>query len=198
MYKIGRSLFGETYCSGFTDDSDFDLTGVGHFVLDATSDFGREFFGLSVVDLVGPDDYAELATGLNCVGLDNAGIGEGELLEIVEALDVGFDNFAAGTGASTGDGVAYLNDRSQQGSLLDFVVVGADSVADFGFFLVFLGELHAEESVGQLGLFVGHFTYGVEQTRTAGFFGIKAKFRGHNGAEIGSFAGVLQEVLTVG
>ena len=35
---------------------------------------------------------------LDGVGLDHAGIAEGELFEVVETLDIGFDNLAAGAG----------------------------------------------------------------------------------------------------
>jgi hypothetical protein len=76
-------------------------------------------------------------------------------------------------------------------------VVGADGVADLRFFLVFLGEFHAEECVGQFGLFVGHFAYVVEQACAAGFLGVETKFGCHDGAEVCGFARVLQEVLSV-
>ena len=76
-------------------------------------------------------------------------------------------------------------------------MVGADGVAYLGFLLVFLGQLHAQECVGQFGLFVGYLADIVQEAGAACLFGVKAEFRSHDGAEIGGFAGVLQKILAV-
>ena len=76
-------------------------------------------------------------------------------------------------------------------------MVGADGVADFRFLLAALGNLHAENSVWQFGLFVGHLAYVVQQPGATCFLGVQAKFRGHDGAEIGGLAGMLKKILAV-
>ena len=90
------------------------------------------------------------------------------------------------------------------------VIVGADKIDDaeteklsaeivayLGLFLVFFGEFHTEQCVGQFGFFVGHFAYVVQQARAPCLFGVEAEFGSHDGAEVGCFAGVLQQVLPV-
>ena len=77
-------------------------------------------------------------------------------------------------------------------------MVCADGVADFGFLLEFLGQLCAVECVGQFAFFVGHLTNVVEQASALCLLGVQAEFGCHNGAEVGCFASVLQEVLSVG
>ena len=51
-------------------------------------------------------------------------------------------------GACARDGVAYLHDGGEKRSLLHLVVMGADGVADVGFFLELFCEFHAEQRVG--------------------------------------------------
>ena len=53
---------------------------------------------LMVINLIGTNYDAELATGLDGIGLGNTGIGEGNLLKVIETLDVCLDNLTAGTG----------------------------------------------------------------------------------------------------
>ena len=67
--SVSHGLLGVTDGAGFTDDGDFDLSGIGHLVLDAASDVGAEHLGLLVVNLLGTDDDAEFATRLDGVGL---------------------------------------------------------------------------------------------------------------------------------
>ena len=51
-----------------------------------------------VINLIGTNYDAELTTGLDGVGLGNTGIGEGNLLKVIQTLDVCLDNLTAGTG----------------------------------------------------------------------------------------------------
>lgn len=68
----------------------------------------------------------------------------------------------------------------------------------FGFFLELLGQLHTIECVRQFGLFVGYLADIVQQSGTFGFLRVQSQFRCHDGAKVGCFAGVLQQVLSVG
>ena len=165
--------------------------------MDALSNLGRELFGLDIVNLISANNHAELAAGLNGIGLDDSGIRERELLEVVEALDVSLHNFATSAGASAGDCIADLHNGSQERRLLYLVVVGADGIAYVGFLFLLLGKFHTQESVWQLGLFVRHFAYVVEQTGAASLFGVEAELAGHDGAKVGGLTRVLQEVLTI-
>ena len=76
-------------------------------------------------------------------------------------------------------------------------MVSADGVADVGFLLEFLGNLGSVEGVRHFRLLVGHFTDVVEQASALGFLGVETQFRSHHGAEVGSFACMLQQVLAI-
>ena len=82
-----QELFCEADGAGLADDGDFHLTGVGHLVLDALCYLSRELFGLGVVNLVGADYHAQFAACLDGIGLDDAGVGEGELFEDKDELE---------------------------------------------------------------------------------------------------------------
>ena len=69
---------------------------------------------------------------------------------------------------------------------------------DVGLLLIFLGELGAIERVGQVGLLVGHLADIVEQSGTLGLLRVETQLGGHDGAQVGRLAGVLQQVLSVG
>ena len=73
----------------------------------------------------------------------------------------------------------------------------ADGVADFGIFLVFLGEFHAQNRVRQLLFFVPYLTDIVEQTGPFCQFGVQAQFRRHGRTQFRHFARVLEQVLSV-
>ena len=92
-------LFREAYRACFADNGNFHLARISHLILDALGYFCREFFGFCIVDLIGTYNHAQLTAGLDCIGLDHAGIAESQLLKVVETLDVSFDHFTAGTGA---------------------------------------------------------------------------------------------------
>ena len=193
-----RLLFCVIDGAGFADDGDLDLTGVGHLVLDLTREVEAEFRSIHVVDLVSTYDDTQLAACLDSVGLDNSGVGHGHLLELLEAVNVGLDDLAAGTGAGTADGIANLDDGGDEVVHLSLVMVSTDSVADVGVLLVLLGELHAEDCVRELGVGLRHLADIVEQAGTFGELGVEAQLGSHRSGEVGHFAGVLKEVLTVG
>lgn len=94
-------LFGEADSSGLADNGDLHLTRIGHLVLNSFGYFSRQFLCLGIVDLIGSDNDAQLAAGLNSVGLEHSGIAQSKLFEIVQTLDIGFNNLSAGarTGA---------------------------------------------------------------------------------------------------
>ena len=77
-------------------------------------------------------------------------------------------------------------------------MVCPDGIADVRLFLVLLTELHPQESVWQLGLVIGYLTDVVQEAGTLSVLGVEAELTGHDGAEVGGLAGVLEEVLPVG
>ena len=190
-------LLGVTDSPRFADNGYFHLSGVGHLVLDALGNVERDTFCLGVGDFLAPHHNAQLAACLDGIGLHHAVVRKGKVFHVFQALDVGFHNLAACAGACAGNGVAGLHDGGDEGGHLDFLVVGADSVADIRFFFVFFSQLHAKDSVREFRLVVRHFADVVQETGTFCFLDVQAQFRCHDGAEVRRLAGVLQKVLPV-
>ena len=76
-------------------------------------------------------------------------------------------------------------------------MVRPDGVDHFRFFLEFLGQFHADDCVRQFRFVVGHLADIVQQAGATGHLGVQSQFRGHDAAQIGHFARVLQQVLSV-
>ena len=76
-------------------------------------------------------------------------------------------------------------------------MVRTDGVADVGLLFVLLADLHSEDGVRQFGLVVGHLADVVQQSGAACLLRVQAQLRGHDGAEVGCLAGMLEEVLAV-
>ncbi len=119
------------------------------------------------------------------------------VLQVFQTFDISLHNLAACTRTGTGDGVAGLNDRSDQCIHLHLIVVRTDGVAYLGFLAVLLAELHADLCVRQLVIFVSYLAYIVQQTGTTCRLRVQTKLRGHRGTEVGCLARVLQQVLAV-
>ena len=67
-----------------------------------------------IFNLVCTNNDTKFTTGLNGISLGDARIAHGNVFQVIEALDVGFHDFAAGTGPSATDCVTYLNDWSNE------------------------------------------------------------------------------------
>src|SRR4029079_2116060 len=90
---------GELYGAGFSDHRDLDLARVGELGLEAARDVARQPDRLLVGDLLGVDDDADLAAGLDRERLLHALEARRDLLELLEPLDVGLEDLATGAGA---------------------------------------------------------------------------------------------------
>ena len=62
-------LLSVAYRTRFTDYGDLHLSGIGHLVLDTTSNVGTERFDLLIVNLIGTDNDTKFTTSLNSLGL---------------------------------------------------------------------------------------------------------------------------------
>src|SRR2546429_8621439 len=81
-------LLGEFDDTCLADDGHFDLARILQFALNALGDIAGEDLGTAVVDRVGLDDDADLATCLNGKGLLDTFEGVGDSLQLLESLDV--------------------------------------------------------------------------------------------------------------
>ena len=116
----------------------------------------------------GFDDDADLAAGLDGVALIDALEGRGDLLELLEALDVVGARFAAGAGAGAGDGVCRLHEDGFHRFGLDVAVVRHDRVDDVVVFFILFGEVCADLDVGALLLVVDRLADVVQQAGALG------------------------------
>ena len=98
----GRRLLRVLDGARLADDRDLDLARVGQLSPRScwTMSRARRVDG-EVVDLLGPDEDAHLATGLDGERALDAGEALGDGLEVLEALDVGVHRLAAGARPAT-------------------------------------------------------------------------------------------------
>ena len=81
-------LLGVIHGLGFADQVDLDLAGVFELCLDLLGDVVGHEDHVVLGHVLGLDHDADLAAGLDGVGLLHAGEGAGELLELLQAADV--------------------------------------------------------------------------------------------------------------
>src|SRR5688500_5770952 len=91
--------------TGLADHRDLDLARVGEVLLDLLGDVAREPDRLLVGDLLAVHDDADLAAGLDREALLHALEARGDLLELLEPLDVGLEHLAARAGSCRGEPV---------------------------------------------------------------------------------------------
>src|SRR5690242_1489451 len=88
------SLLRVVHGAGLADHRDPDLARVLELLLDPARDLGGEPLGPRVVDLGVLDHDPYLAAGLDRVALLDAGEAVGDLLQLLEALDVDLEALA--------------------------------------------------------------------------------------------------------
>ena len=150
-----------------------------------------------LADLLGLDHDADLAARLDGVCLVDAGIGAGQLLQLLQTANVVFHILTAGAGAGSGDGVGGLHQTSNDRLGLHVAVVGLDGVDDDGAFLVLPGQLHTQLHVAALHLMGDGLAQIVKQTGPLGQGHIDAQLAGHQTGDMGHLDGVAQDVLAV-
>src|SRR5579883_2563979 len=123
---LGRGLAGVVGGAGFADDADADLAGVAEGAFDLAGDVLGEDGGLLVGDARVLDEDADLAAHLDRVGALDALVGGAQLLEVLEAGDVGLELLAAGAGAGLADLVAGVDDVVEDGAGLLIALAGGD------------------------------------------------------------------------
>ena len=96
----------------------------------------------------------ELAACLHCVGALDALMGIGDLLELLEALDVVLGRLAAGTRACSGDGIGCLDKHIEDCIRLDVCVVCLDSMDDLRLLAVAAGKVCTDDGMRAFHLMV--------------------------------------------
>src|SRR5437773_11177943 len=191
------SLAGKAHRARFANHHDLDLTGILQLALDPAGDLIRQLTGLAVVDGGRGHDHAYLPTGLNGVHLLHAGELARELLQLGEALHIGFERLAARAGPRPRDGVGRLHDHAHRRLVLDVVVVGRDAIDDDGVLTVLRRHLDAQLDVRAVVLVREHLADVVQQGAALGELDVVLLLGRHDAGEPGDFLRVLQDVLPV-
>src|SRR5262245_9249631 len=92
-----------------SDDDHLDVAGVLHLGFDALADVLGELVRVEVGDDVGLRHHPQLAAGLDRIAHLDALVGERDLLELGQALDVGLEHVAARAGPRRRDAVGRLD-----------------------------------------------------------------------------------------
>src|SRR5256886_291795 len=191
------NLAGKTHRARLANHHDFDLTGVLQLALDPAGDLIRQLAGLAVVDRGRGHHHADLPTGLNGIHLLHAGELARELLQLGEALHVGFERLTARAGPRPRDGVGRLHDHAHRRLVLDVVVVRRDAIDDDRVLTVLRRHLDAELDVRAVVLVREHLADVVQQGAALGELDVELQLGRHDAGEPGDFLGVLQDVLPV-
>src|SRR5438445_4508899 len=111
-------LPGILHCAGLANHRDLDLAGILQLRLDLLGEVAREPEGLVVDQPVGLDDDAQLAPRLDSERLLNTLESVGNVLELLEALDVGLQDLAPGAGSGGRKGVGPVDENRLEGPRL--------------------------------------------------------------------------------
>ena len=165
--------------------------------MDTSCDVVRKIFDFFVVNLVGTDNHTQLSTGLDGVSFHDTGIAHGDILQVVQTLHIGLDDFAACTGTGARNRITHLHNGGNERGHLHFIVVRTDRIANIRFLLVLLSNFGTVDGVREFGFLIGHLTYVVEQAGTLCLLGVQSEFGRHDAAKIGCFARVLEQILPI-
>ena len=151
-----------------------------------------------LVDHLGLHHHAHLATGLDGVRALHALVGVRDLLELLEALDVGVERLLAGAGAGGRHGVGGLHEHGEHARGLHVVVVRLDGMDDVLLLAETARQVGADDGMAALDLVVDGLAQVVQEPRALGRDGVEPELRGHDAREVGHLERVVQHVLAVG
>src|SRR4030042_593153 len=127
--------------SHLPNDGDLDLAGVIELVLDLRGRLLGQERGPVVGDLLGLDDDADLPAGLQGEGLLDAFERRGDLLELLQPLDVRLEELAPGPGPGGRERVGGLDEDGLDRREVDVAGVGGAGLADLLRLALLLGQL---------------------------------------------------------
>src|SRR3989475_1739157 len=182
---------------GLPHHGDADLTGEAELRLDALGDVARHQLSGRVVDLFGFDQDPDLAAGLDRVRLLDALEGVGDLLQLLEPLDVGLQRLPARPGTCSGDRVGGDQQQRLDGVRLFVVVVRSYRVHNLSRHRMSLKKVCPDHGVRALDFVVDGLADVVQQTRELGDANVGADLGRHHGGEVGDLFGVVQHLLSV-
>src|SRR5882672_9315268 len=136
--------------AGLADHHDLDVAGVLHLGLDALGDVLRQLVRVEVRDDVGPRHHAQLAPGLDRVAHVDALVGERDLFELGQPLDVGLEHVAPRARPRRRDPVGGLGEHRLHRLRLHVLVAAERGVDDLRTLAVLRQDLKTELGVAAL------------------------------------------------
>src|SRR5215471_3855406 len=179
------------------NDRDLDLAGILELRLDLLGHVAGEPERLVVGQARRLDDDPQLPSGLDGERLLDALEAVGDVLELLQALDVRLQDLAAGARPCGGERVGPVDEDGLEGPRLVVAVVALHRVDDVVVLPELLQHLAAELEVRPLHLPVDRLTDVVQQAGPLGDIAVGAELRRHVGGEPRDFLGVLEDVLAV-
>src|SRR5579872_4731560 len=180
----------------FADHHHLDLAGVLERLLDLADDVACHASRSQIVHILGLDDDADLAAGLDREALVDPVERVGDILERLEPFYITLERVAASSRPGAGNGVGSLHQESLDGLRLFLEVVSGDGMHHLGRLTEPFGDVGADESVGPLDLMRDALAEIVQQPGATRHVDVGAHLSGHHGAEVRDLDRVLQHVLT--
>src|SRR5919109_3219728 len=190
-------LAGELGRPRLPDHGDLDLARVLELLLDLLRDVARDRLRLEIVHVLRRDHHPHLAARLHREHLLDALVLGADLLQTLEALDVGLQRLTPRTGPAAADRIGDLREDRVHGSLLHLPVVRLDAVDDVGVFLPAPSDLGADDRVRPLDLVRDGLADVVQERSPLRDRRVDPDLRGESAGDVGRLHEVLQHVLSV-
>src|SRR5437667_2031007 len=131
----------------FADNRDLDLAGICQLLLDLAGQVAGQDGAFRVRDRVLLHDHPDLPPGLDGISLLHSLVVYGQLLQLLEALDVGLDGLPPRPRPRRRERFCGRHQHRFGTDRLDLLVVRSDGVDHPGLLPVFLGEVRADDGV---------------------------------------------------
>src|SRR5439155_13708018 len=190
-------LLGVVHGRRLADHGHADLSRVLQLLLDAPGDLARQVVRPGVVHPRVLDHDADLAAGLDGVGLLDPREGGGDALQGLQALDVDLEALAPPAGPRPRYGIGRRDQHRPQAPTRVVVVMVADALQHRLGLAVARRHLHAQRRVRALLVVVDGLADVVQQAAALGHLLVHADLGRHHARQVGDLDRVAQDVLPV-
>src|SRR6185437_1947337 len=191
------TLTGDLHHALLADDHHLDLTGVVEILLDPLGHVAGHPHRAQIVYLVRFDRDPQFPSCLDGKAFLHSGKAVGDLLQRLQAFDVGAHRLAAGPRAGGGDRVGGGDQERLHRLRLLVGVVGGYRMDDLGRLPEPLADIGPDQGVRPLDLMVHRLANVVEEPRLLAYIHIGAHLGRHAGAEDRDLHRVVEYVLAV-
>src|SRR5438132_719525 len=180
------------------DHRDFDLPGILQLRLDLPRNVARQPESLVVRDPIGLDDDPQLPARLDGEGFLHPLETVGDVLELLEPLDVRLEDLPARSGPRRGERIGAVDEHRFERARLVVAVMALHRVDHVFGLAELLQDVAAELEMGSFLLAVDRLSDVVQQAGALGDLGAGAELARHARGEPRDLLRMLQDVLAVG